>query len=99
MELRGNKFIGKTIDFKALYHEHKKGQNANEVYHLPTKGETERICKNCFFSVNDDKKPINCFSQKAKELFQIEPGQEMPEKIDEEEIGYYCPEWLYWKVL
>ncbi len=99
MELRGNKFVGEKVDFKVLYYEHKKSENTNDVYHLPTKGETDKICENCFFSTDEDKRPINCFSKKAKELFQIDPEQEMPKIIDGKQVGHYCPEWLYWKVL
>lgn len=99
MELNEKNFIGKEVDFGALYAQHKKGPNGKEVYHLPTKGKVEKSCENCFFARDEKKQIIPCYSQTAKEKFGISKDQVMPTEIDGKQVGYYCTEWLYYAVL
>lgn len=99
MELRGNKFVTKEIDFEILYEEFKKGPNGKDVYHLPTKGKVERTCGNCFFARNEKRKIIPCYSQTAKEKFGLSKDESMPTKINGKQVGNYCEAWLYYAVL
>lgn len=99
MELRGNKFVAKEIDFEVLYEQYKKGPNGKDVYHLPTKGKVEKICGNCFFCRDENKQISTCYSQTAKEKFGISKDQVMPTEIDGKQVGYYCKDWLYFAVL
>ncbi|HOX60924.1 MAG TPA: hypothetical protein PLV72_02880 [Candidatus Magasanikbacteria bacterium] len=84
--LRGNPFIGTYFEV------------TNPKDSAFGKSPTHRTCDSCFYRNDADarKKEPDCMAigGAPKKAFGIHPNKILPEQIDGQEVGYYCP---YWK--
>ncbi len=78
ISLRGMSFKGEILTFE---------DPTLLAYRRP---KVERTCNNCSFWRGDD---CSTPGDEAKQKFDVSADEKMPTKIDDLEVGWYCPCW------